>query len=54
MVSGIRKALQSCIAATCVPEYGRLIFEDFIQFRLLRFIIRMSQCHRYVSYSYPG
>ena len=48
---GIRKALQSCSAAVDVPEHGRLIFEDLIQFRLLRFIIRMSQCHRYVSYS---
>ena len=51
---GIRKALQSCSAAAYVPEHGRLIFEDLIQFRLLRFIIRMSQCHRYVSYSHPG
>ena len=55
MVSGTRKALQPCsIAASCgpVPDPGRLNFEDSIQYRLLKFIIRMSQWHRSVSSSH--
>ena len=54
MVSGIRKLCDlASIAAShgLEPNLGRLIFEDHIQFRLLKFIIRMSQWQRTVSRS---
>lgn len=57
MVFGTRKALQPCSIAASrgpVPDPGRLIFEDSIQYRLLKFIIRMSQWHRSISLSHKA